>query len=114
MMVEGIPKGEHRVPRPKRMKLDQFPCPIGVGFICNAECAEAIDDCEAVTCLWLPVYRQAMADHRCARLLKVFAGRWLDVVSRAYLAVSDPSFRNWTNLSHLTGSIHKALRDAGL
>ena len=59
----------------KRQSLDAYPCPIGIDTWCNAECAEAIDNCEAVTCLWLPVYRQAMADHKCARLLRMFVKR---------------------------------------
>ncbi len=97
--------------------LTRFPCGFDQDDIegdpkpCGGDCACVEFD---RPCPFLLIYKKALAYKRCARLLKVFAGRWLDVVSRAYLAVSDPSFRNWTNLSHLTGSIHKALRDAGL
>ena len=60
----------------KRLTLDAFPCPVGIGLTCNAECRAAIDRCEAVICLWLLVYRQAVADHKCARLLRVFEKRY--------------------------------------
>ena len=41
----------------KRQYLGAYPCPIGIDTWCNAECAEAIDNCEAVMCRWLPIYR---------------------------------------------------------
>ncbi len=97
-----------------RQSLGAYPCPIGIDTWCNAECAEAIDNCEAVTCLWLPVYRQAMADHRCARLLRVLDKRWLEILRETYLYVKDPTFRYWINLSALTRDIRNALRAAGL
>ena len=101
--------------KPKLTKLEQFPCPYcdGPTKTCKPDCLAALGGVDT-NCQVVDIYRKAITDNKCARLLRVFAGRWLDVVSRAYLAVSDPSFRNWTNLSHLTGSIHKALRDAGL
>ncbi len=62
----------------KPLTLDDYPCPVGIGLTCNAECRDAIDNCEAVTCLWLPVYRQAMADHKCARVLLAIKRWWWD------------------------------------
>ncbi len=97
----------------KRMKLDQFPCPIGVGFICNAKCAEAIDNCGAVMCRFLDVYRKAEADHRCARLLRVINGRFLFRLAQVfrYGTCWDSAY---TYLAELRQSIHKYLRAAGL
>lgn len=46
---------------PARDELKDFPCPIGPGMWCNAECAEALDRCKDVTCRWLPVYRAHIA-----------------------------------------------------
>ncbi len=61
-----------------RQSLGAYPCPIGIDTWCNEGCAEAIDNCEAVTCLWLPVYRQAMADQKCARVLLALKRWWWD------------------------------------
>lgn len=48
-----------------RDELSGYPCPIGSGtMMCNTTCANALDACDAVTCSWLPVYRQAIADHK--------------------------------------------------
>jgi len=97
----------------KRLTLDAFPCPVGIGLTCNAECRDAIDRCEATICLWLPMYRQAVADNKCARVLLAIKRWWWDKHYWPDIFVGvrgDPGsmrivrFRNWMNA---------ALREAG-
>ena len=45
-----------------RDKLSDYLCPIGSGtMMCNTTCADALDACDAVTCSWLPIYRELIA-----------------------------------------------------
>lgn len=94
-------------------KLDAYPCPVGLGM-CYTECAEALDRCEAVTCRFLDVYRQAIADHRCARLLRVFERRASQILLRCYMLSSEQTHAGWTRLTKLVDAIRDALRAAGL
>ncbi len=77
---EGDVSNKHRT-------LDDYPCPVGLFKIpdpyrmCNAECRATIDshddeDCRWETCRFLDVYRKAIADNKCARLLRVFEKRY--------------------------------------
>ena len=97
-----------------RQSLGAYPCPIGIDIWCNAECAEAIDNCEAVTCRWLPVYHQAMADHRCARLLLSFEGDYADMASTAMLMSDSVNVDEWGDFREFVVSCAVALRAAGL
>lgn len=65
----------------------------------HCECSEQ--------CPMLPIYRQAIADHRCARLLAIFERRWGLVVQWRLRGRLDKvrRFRRW---------IRDALRSAGL
>jgi len=105
--------------------LDAYPCPVGIGLMCNAECRDAIDRCEATICLWLPMYRQAVADHKCARLLRTFEVNLgttferslADVISRIY-RYGWPGLKEWRRtlwqFTRLRRYIRDALREAGL
>lgn len=99
----------------KLTKLEQFPCP----FLLWGPCTERLEGgcppgLSVTECCMRPIYRKAMADHRCARLLRVFEKRWLERLRKAFLEVSDPSFRNWINLSSFVDHMQRALRAAGL
>ncbi len=111
MSGEASQQVQHRTR--KRLSCDAFPCPVGVGLMCNAECRDAIDRCEAVICLWLPVYRQAVADHKCARLLRVFERRAEPTLARALDYYYVPGLER-EQFGKLVDAIDDALREAGL
>lgn len=95
--------------------LNAYPCPSG--GMCSAECRALLDKCTDVTCRWLPIYRQAMADHRCARLLRVFEKRWADEcqlgLDWAYSEGASDGYHDG-HFQELRDAIRTALRDAGL
>lgn len=100
--------------RVKRTWLEQFPCPYvdGPTKMCKADCGNAtgqFDECQVID-----VYRQAIADAKCAWLLREFDAQYLELLRDAYGKVVDPTFRKWINLSNLVRRIRDALGKAGL
>lgn len=93
--------------RPRRTQLEDFTC-IDTTSYCHDAC-DGFEDCEIGE-----AYREYLDLQRCARLLRELDKRWLERLRKAFLSVTDPSFRDWINLSELTGRIHQALRNAGL
>jgi len=93
----------------RRQTLEDFRCPYFMDSVVTCH-----EDCLSGDCWVRPIYRQAIADHRCARVLLAIKRWWWDKhywpdiftgESGDPGAVRVARFRNWMNA---------ALRDAGL
>ncbi len=69
--------------KPGLTKLEQFPCPYcdGPTKFCKPDCLAALGGVDT-NCQVVDVYRQAITDNRCARLLRVFVRRIGPQISR--------------------------------
>jgi len=102
--------------KPKRTKLSQFPCPWEKPEEEN-QCTEMCSNGDR--CRMLPVYRQAIADHKCARLLRTFEvnlgdsfERTLaDVISRIY-RYGFPGLQEWRRTLWQFTRLRRYIRDA--
>ena len=106
----------------RRRTWKDFPCPVadlfygpGGGYPYEPTCSEECDN--SWRCALRPVYEQAIADAKCARLLRVFEKRWIDSIE---YAIEDPSSwiqgatAWWGKWALFVRAIRAALREAGL
>ena len=116
-------------PRPKRRKLSQFPCPDGYDTF-SYKCVDSGCPYEPPDgCALRPIYKQAIADNRCARLLRVFEKRlFLSTIwainsmvrrlTQHHTRSIPPESAGWgrrqKQMYRMRGYIRAALRDAGL
>lgn len=97
----------------KRTKLDQFPCPRWSpyqrhGCEPGPACRVYEDHCE-----YEEVYRKAVADHKCARLLGIFERWFAGTTDWAISAIPDEEPWRDTQFERFRRYIRDALRAAG-
>ena len=99
----------------KRTRVDQFPCPRALALdFCRADC-HLLGPCE-----YRQIYEQAIADHKCARLLRVFEKRYWDpVMARVRIRLDHWYYARTLKpligrLAKLRTAIRDALHAAGL
>ena len=102
--------------KPKLTKLEQFPCPYcdGPTKFCKPDCLAALGGVDT-NCQVVDIYRKAMADHKCARLLRVFVKRGTEdalVITHWATWVMKAPFSE--RFARFSVAIRDALRAAGL
>lgn len=94
----------------KQRTLDDYPCG-NQSSKCRRWCRDMVDAGTA-GCYCLPVYRQAIADHKCAWLLRVFEKRWLEELLDEWISPNEVHSPHPMTFYNRLDAFGHAIRDA--